>query len=168
MLGQEDESESPSLEDQLGESCYCPGDEYARFVPSLAKAITDVARLKSREAEIYRVPVERQADLPDVTVLQGIEKFSQYTRDQLVQITDSDLVALAIEAQINVAKAQELNQETIATQNQTYYQLKEEMEEFSQNMTERRTTVSTNQDAIRDGSGNKRRKRDGFYTYLTL
>ena len=47
----------------------------------------------------------RQLGLPDLDVLKGIKKFSNYTRSQLLDITDEDLDILAQEATEAVVKA---------------------------------------------------------------
>ena len=72
LVGSQNEdttTKEPNYEDMLMETCYCPGDEYTRLIPVLAQSVADQHRLQSRDADIYRVPVERPEDLPDVAVL---------------------------------------------------------------------------------------------------
>ena len=77
-------------------------------------------------------------------------------------LTDKDLVDIMIEAKENRIKAEEYNEEIALKQNQTYESLLEEMAEFAKNMSEKRQTVEANQEAVRDGADNKRRKRQGM------
>ena len=120
-----------------------------------------VFREKSRTANIYRVPVPRQSGLPDIDVLKGIKKFSNYTRSQLLDIRDEDLDILAQEAEEAVVKSQQMNNDTRTKVDQTYLDLQQQIQDFNDNMTIKKQIIEEAQEAVRNPPS-KRRKRQGF------
>ena len=103
----------------------------------------------------------RQSGLPDIDVLKGIKKFSNYTRSQLLDIRDEDLDILAQEAEEAVVKSQQMNNDTRTKVDQTYLELQQQIQDFNDNMTIKKQIIEEAQEAVRNPSS-KRRKREGF------
>ena len=162
------QGEEGDVNDNFLPVCYCPGHEYASHFPELPRAISKVFREKSREAKIYRVPVPRQSKLPSIDVLKGIKKFSNYTRSQLLDITDEDLDILEEKADQAVAKSQQMNNDTRTKLEQTYLELQQEMQDFNYNMSLRKQIIAESQEAVRNPSNKRRRKREGFSRISTF
>ena len=175
MIGSLDllQGEEIDINDFLTETCYCPGDEYVKLVPKLAEAIFQVFREQSRtSADIYRLPITtRQAGIPEVDVLKGIKKFSNYTRSQLLDINSTHLDILAEEAKEAMVLSQQMNNQTRMRVEQTYLEIQQEMLDFKYNMSLRKQIIEEAQ-AAANPSLKRRRKREGFFfslfTYIVM
>ena len=93
-------------------------------------------------------------------MLKGIKKFSNYTRSQLLDITDEDLDILEQEATEAVARSIQMNNDTKTNLEQKYLELKQEMQDFNYNMTLKKQNISEAQEAVRNPSNKRRRKRN--------
>ena len=98
--------------------------------------------------------------LPSIDVLKGIKKFSNYTRSQLLDITDEDLDILEQEATEAVARSIQMNNDTKTNLEQKYLELQQEMQDFNYNMTLKKQNISEAQEAVRNPSNKRRRKRN--------
>ena len=106
--------------------------------------------------------------LSSIDVLKGIKKFSNYTRSQLLDITDEDLDILEEEAYQAVAKSQQMNNDTRTKLEQTYLELQQEMQDFNYNMSLRKQIIAESQEAVVNPSNKRRRKRAGFSRISTF
>ena len=93
-------------------------------------------------------------------MLKGIKKFSNYTRSQLLDITDEDLDILEQEATEAVAKSIQMNNDTKSNLEQKYLELQQEMQDFNYNMTLKKQNISEAQETVRNPSNKRRRKRN--------
>ena len=147
LIQSQDEIDTSNL---LGEQCYCPGNEYAVLEPKLAEAIARVARSKSKSAPIYTVPTPPKPNIPNIDVLRGIAKFSNYNRSQLLDIDEEALASLAQEAQATRQEVVIRNNETFVNDTEAYEQIAAEIEAFNLNMTLKRTLVEAAQESVLD------------------
>lgn len=144
--------------------CYCPGSDYAQLVPELARTIGKMHREKA--APIHRLPREAKPNIPEeVDVLKAIGKFSNYNRSQLLDIDEDDLAELAEEAAELAEEMRRINNQTVEERSEKYEELRQQMEEFTQNMTVKLPLVEAAQEAVRDASEKRRKKRRGFCSF---
>lgn len=140
--------------------CFCPGTEYAIYFENVTKAIAKA--LRSKGSDIYRLPLLPKANIPSVEILANIAKFSNYNRTQLLNIEEEDLNQLAEEAQQNAQDTIIFTNQTLETARLNYESRRQEMEDFSQNMTAKWPLIEAAQTAIIDASGGRRKRQGAF------
>lgn len=122
-------------------------------------AITDVARMKGKQAITHRIPVETLSGLPRVEILQGIAKFSNLTRQQLAELQYEDLYWLKVDAEKRAEVMDAFNNETAEQRIETYLELKRLDEEHFHNMTVIKEPDLKAAQAAVLGAGSSRKKR---------
>ena len=167
-----EEDNEVTIEDQLSQRCYCPGDDDARLIPELMAKILAMGREKAKTAEIQRFPVPTKPGIPPIKVLKGMAKFSSYTRAQLLEVNFEDLSSIASEAEEQSTLMNDYTNETVNKRLEVYEEAKAINEQFVQNMTEKKMLILEAQESVRNppeddaqvgqaSSQRKRRNTDG-------